>query len=247
MVIPFIGKKKGKGEELKEEITGEPVKGPYGKRIMYPPPYQKIPPKGFQKIPGPEGYPPPPGEYPLGEVPPPPEHPPPFDKAMNMMMGPPEEPPPPYPPPGIPPEGMPEGEMPPMPMKAPPVTPTAEFEREHIEEIVEKVIEEKWKSAQTKFEEFDGFKMEVIEQISLLKDQLADLKSRYVELQEQSTIRLEEYSKELESVGAQIGALQKVLQRIFPTIAENVRELSDIVRDMRKWRARVIKMSEPEH
>jgi len=108
----------------------------------------------------------------------------------------------------------------------------------NIEALVEKIVDEKWREAEVRIEDLESFRTDLHESMAEIREELAELKSRYVELQEHSTVRLEEYSKELEGVGAQINALQRVLQRIFPTIAENVRELSDVVRDMKRLRAK---------
>ena len=108
----------------------------------------------------------------------------------------------------------------------------------NIEALVEKIVDEKWKEAEVRIEDLESFRTDLHESMAEIREELAELKSRYVELQEHSSVRLEEYSKELEGVGAQINALQRVLQRIFPTIAENVRELSDVVRDMKRLRAK---------
>jgi Mg2+ and Co2+ transporter CorA len=65
------------------------------------------------------------------------------------------------------------------------------------------------------------------------KDVIADLKGKYVHIQEESAVKLEEYSKDLESVGAHIKALERVLQRVFSATAQNMRELSEIVKSMK--------------
>jgi predicted RNase H-like nuclease (RuvC/YqgF family) len=66
-----------------------------------------------------------------------------------------------------------------------------------------------------------------------MKDVIADLKGKYVHIQEEASVKLEEYSKDLESVGAHIKALERVLQRVFSATAQNMRELSEIVKSMK--------------
>lgn len=66
-----------------------------------------------------------------------------------------------------------------------------------------------------------------------VKEVIADLKGKYVHIQEEASVKLEEYSKDLESVGAHIKALERVLQRVFSATAQNMRELSEIVKSMK--------------
>lgn len=83
-------------------------------------------------------------------------------------------------------------------------------------------------------EAMETFKVNTRENLQELKDTLSEIKEKYVSLQEDSSIRLEEYSKELDNVGSQIKAMQKVLQKVFPAIAENVHQLSGLVKELKE-------------
>jgi hypothetical protein len=101
------------------------------------------------------------------------------------------------------------------------------------EEIIERIIDDKWHVMQDKFDKFEESKSELLRQMQDLRDNLNDLRVKYAQLQEDSVVKIEEYNKELEGVGSQIKAMQRVMQNMIPVFAENVRQLNDIVSDMK--------------
>jgi hypothetical protein len=101
------------------------------------------------------------------------------------------------------------------------------------EELIERIIDEKWHTMQDKFDKFEDSKSEILRQLQDLRDNLNDLRVKYAQLQEDSVVKIEEYNKELEGVGSQIKAMQRVMQNIIPVFAENVRQLNDIVVELK--------------
>ncbi|MFH0961924.1 MAG: hypothetical protein V1820_04535 [archaeon] len=101
------------------------------------------------------------------------------------------------------------------------------------DEIIERIIEEKWHNMQEKFDKFEESKSELFRQLQELRDSLNDLRVKYAQLQEDSVVKIEEYNKELEGVGSQIKAMQRIMQNMIPVFAENVRQLNDIVTEMK--------------
>ena len=97
------------------------------------------------------------------------------------------------------------------------------------EELVEKIVREKWEGVEERVGTLEETKVELTNQMHDLQDELSELKSKYVQLQEDSTVRIEEYGKDLEGVGAQIKAMQRIMQNIIPGIAKNVKDLNDVV------------------
>ena len=192
-------------QKLQSQMAPPPGPGPMGPPPLGPP--QMGPP---QFGPGPMG---PPQMGPMGPPQMGPMGPPQMGPPQMGPMGPPEMGPMGFPgPSGIPPEGRPEGAS---------------------EELVESIVNERLKDFSTKLDNLENFRTNTKEDIQEMRDTLADVKEKYIALQEESSVRLEEYSKELENVGAQIKAMQKVLQKVFPAIAENVHELSQIVQDLK--------------
>lgn len=96
-----------------------------------------------------------------------------------------------------------------------------------------RIFEEKLDDIMSRMNSIERGSADLKNELADIKDVVADLKGKYVHIQEEASVKLEEYSKELESVGAHIKALERVLQRVFSATAQNMRELSEIVKTMK--------------
>ncbi len=101
------------------------------------------------------------------------------------------------------------------------------------EELVEKIVSEKVDKLEKRLVEQEKIHTDMLQQIGQVRSSLNDLKGKYVQLQEDSVVKIEEYNKELEGVGTQIKAMQRVMQNIIPTFAENVRSLTEVVKELK--------------
>lgn len=99
---------------------------------------------------------------------------------------------------------------------------------------MERMIDERIGDLAKRLDEIESERSTMRNDLADIKEIVSDLKSKYVHIQEESAVKLEEYSKDLESVGAHIKALERVLQRVFSATAQNMRELSEIVRTMKQ-------------
>ncbi len=101
------------------------------------------------------------------------------------------------------------------------------------EELVEKIVSEKIDRLEKRLVEQEKVHTDLLQQIGQVRSSLNDLKGKYSQLQEDSVVKIEEYNKELEGVGTQIKAMQRVMQNIIPTFAENVRSLTEVVKELK--------------
>lgn len=101
------------------------------------------------------------------------------------------------------------------------------------EELVEKIVSEKIDRLEKRLVEQEKIHADLLQQIGQVRSSLNDLKGKYSQLQEDSVVKIEEYNKELEGVGTQIKAMQRVMQNIIPTFAENVRSLTEVVKELK--------------
>ena len=159
-----------------------------------------------------------------------------IDQAMNAPMGMPGEmpgpplPPPPGAAPGPPPMGPPPGGMP-MP---PGQVAELETESEDVEALVEKLVAEKTEGMEMRLKDVEADMGKVRADVQEIKNNVAELTTKYAGLQEDSLGKVEEYAKELENVGAQIKAMQRILQQIIPSLAENITQLQNVVDKVKK-------------
>lgn len=167
---------------------------------------------------------------------------PPTGYPQAMMAGPPQIPPefmaPPQGSPQMaPPMGPPLQFGPPagMPMGSQPGTYPSPMPQMGIstEELVEKIVSEKMDRLEKRLSEQEKVHSDLLQEIGQVRSSLNELKGKYAQLQEDSVVKIEEYNKELEGVGTQIKAMQRVMQNIIPTFAENVRSLTEVVKELK--------------
>ena len=108
------------------------------------------------------------------------------------------------------------------------------MEAENIEEIAEAIVEEKFKRAMEDFGDFNTFRERVRTEIVSMKQEMLRMQSRFDSLQQAVVGKVQDYDKNIQDVGVEIKALEKVLQKIIHPLSSNVRELSKIVEDMKK-------------
>ena len=132
--------------------------------------------------------------------------------------------------PAMPPPG--PGEMPP-PMGAPPGA-AAHVDSERIEEIAEAIIDEKWEDIAKNINKIIEWKDSVEAKISGLEDDFNKLKLDFDKLHSSILGKVGEYDQHILNVGTEIKAMEKVFQKILPTLTENVSQLSRVTETMKK-------------
>ncbi len=105
--------------------------------------------------------------------------------------------------------------------------------KEEIEEIVESVVEEKMEDMVKENKKISDWKDKTEDRISKIEQQLIDMKTNFDNLHKGVLGKIEEYDKGINDVGTEIKALEKVFQKILPTLTENVSELSRITQGMK--------------
>lgn len=152
----------------------------------------------------------------------PPEMPPqqPFDMPAPEVSSPPGQGPM---PPGIPPMG-PQG----MPVES-----FAVGDRTKVEELVEAVIDEKWNDLIKSFDKIVEWKEKAEAKINQIEQKIEDLSQNFQTLHESILGKVGEYDENLSNVSNEIKAMEKVFQKILPTLSENVSELSRMTKGMK--------------
>ena len=174
--------------------------------------------------------------------------------AAAEPLPPQETPPPGQPeisPQGIPPmpaeQGMPPAPLPaqgipppPMPPKAPDQMPPMQhmpeqgITTEHIEEIAESIIDEKWEELIGSVDKIVSWKEDVEKRMGKMDHQINELKSRFDELHKGILAKVGDYDKTMRSVGSDIKAMESVFKKILPEFTENINELSRLTSRIKK-------------
>lgn len=120
-------------------------------------------------------------------------------------------------------------EMPPMP-SAPPAP---QARAEAFEEIAEHIVDEKWQDFTKEMGKMAEWKDSVNSRLDRLEQSMSDVKGDLDNLHKSIISRIGEYDKNLLDVGTEIKAMEKVFQKVLPTLTENVAELSRVTKQVK--------------
>lgn len=102
-----------------------------------------------------------------------------------------------------------------------------------INETVEKLIEEKWVELTENVQKVVTWKSKVEDQITLIKEDVTAMQEGFTNLERRLISKINNYDKSILDVGSEIKALDKVFQKITPTLVNNVTELGRIAKDLK--------------
>ena len=105
---------------------------------------------------------------------------------------------------------------------------------DELQRIIEEIISDKWKSVEDKMKKLDVWKATIDEQIKDFKDELDDYKSRLDDFSESLMKRGEEYKKTLNNVNVEMEALEKMMGKLVPSLADEIKKLKGIVNNIQK-------------
>lgn len=131
---------------------------------------------------------------------------------------------------------MPQHMMPPSGMPPPDMGMETSGSRERIEEIAEAIVDEKWNELIKSVEKIIEWKERTDARLAQMEQLLQDLKGNFDKLHTAVLEKVGEYDKNLTEVGTEIKAMEKVFQKIIPTMTENVNELARISKDLKTKR-----------
>ncbi|MBI4896404.1 MAG: hypothetical protein HY832_02550 [Candidatus Aenigmarchaeota archaeon] len=108
------------------------------------------------------------------------------------------------------------------------------FESQRIEELAEAIIDEKWNEIVRSINKIIDWKERVEARVTKMEQQLDDMNKNFDTLHKGVLGKITDYDRNLTNVGAEIKAMDKVFQKVLPSLTENVSELSRITAGMRK-------------
>lgn len=110
-------------------------------------------------------------------------------------------------------------------------------ERADIEEVVESVVEEKWTVFEEGVKKILEWKNEAEGRLIKLETEIAGLKESFAQLQGALFGKLGDYEKGIVDVGSEVKAMERVFQKVIPTLTESVAELSRITKTAKEKKA----------
>lgn len=142
----------------------------------------------------------------------------------------------------VPPQGAPvqQENIPPMGNMPPPMQGVAspnsdvveQISIERIEEIAEAIIDEKWNEIVRSINKIIEWKERTEGNINKLEQKFEDMRKEFDTLTNGVLGKIGEYDKNLDNIGVEIKAMEKVFQKIIPSLTENVHSLNEITKKM---------------
>lgn len=107
---------------------------------------------------------------------------------------------------------------------------------DQLDQIAEAIIDEKWKQLKQYIEKIIDWKGKVESRIIAIEQNQKNLNEQIIGLQKSLVDKVQTYDRHITDVGTEIKAMEKVFQKIIPSLTENVNELSNVVHRMKDER-----------
>jgi len=105
---------------------------------------------------------------------------------------------------------------------------------DRIEEIAEAIIDEKWKELTKNIRQITEWKDTTEARINQLIEDFKILKTDFNALHSAILGKVGEYDHNIVNLGTEIKAMETVFKKLLPTFSENVNELSELTKKLRK-------------
>ena len=105
------------------------------------------------------------------------------------------------------------------------IQPPSLLNEERIQEVAEAIIDEKWQDLVKDIKRVIEWKDKSEERISKIEQVLVDIKGSIDTLTKGMMAKITAYDQNIVDVGTEIKAMEKVFQKVLPTLTENVNKL----------------------
>ena len=105
-----------------------------------------------------------------------------------------------------------------------------EVDKEQIEEIAEAIIDEKWKEFEQDIKIIIDWKEKTETKINQIEQHATDITNSLNNLHKSLLTKISDYDKNIKDVGIEILAMEKVFQKVLPSLTENVNKLDRITK-----------------
>ncbi len=105
-----------------------------------------------------------------------------------------------------------------------------EVDKEQIEEIAEAIIDEKWKEFEQDIKVIIDWKEKTETKINQIEQHATDITNSLNNLHKSLLTKISDYDKNIKDVGTEILAMEKVFQKVLPSLTENVNKLERITK-----------------
>lgn len=137
-------------------------------------------------------------------------------------------------------------DLPPLPPPRMATIPMQEMERpqfqqpsnresiERMQELAESIVQEKWEDLVRNIGDINLFKEKVRTDITSIKQEIIRTQERFENMERALLGRVTEYNKNINMIGTEMKALEKVMEKIVEPMTDNIKELQKITNDLKK-------------
>ena len=101
----------------------------------------------------------------------------------------------------------------------------ASVDEERIQEVAEAIIDEKWQEFSSDIKKVIEWKEKSEDRLAKIEQQIIDVKISMDSLVKSIMSKISSYDQNIVDVGTEIKAMEKVFQKVLPTLTENVNKL----------------------
>ncbi|OGI12417.1 hypothetical protein A3K64_01130 [Candidatus Micrarchaeota archaeon RBG_16_36_9] len=103
-----------------------------------------------------------------------------------------------------------------------------------VEEIIEAIVEERWKDFENRLEEFEKRDFQLQNQIEELRKKTNGFDLILTEKEKTILNKLEEFGESVTGIEGRIGSIERVFKDFLPELTTNIKTMSDLVEKMKK-------------
>ena len=127
-----------------------------------------------------------------------------------------------------------QASMPQFPSQPLPAGKSMETLVDELHRIIENIIEEKWKSVEQKISTLNACKTKLEDKVGALNSKVSELTSRIDGFSKTMVSKDEDYKKTMGDVNTEMEAIEKLMVKLVPSLAEEIKELRGVVEKMKK-------------
>ncbi len=105
---------------------------------------------------------------------------------------------------------------------------------DELEELVESIINEKWRSLIENFGDIGLWREKVRTEVLSIKQELRRMEARFENLQRAVLGKITNYDENIKEVGSEVRALEQVFQKIMEPLTTNIKELEKVTKKLKE-------------
>ena len=114
------------------------------------------------------------------------------------------------------------------------IQPPVSIDEERIQEVAEAIIDEKWEEIAKDIKKVIEWKENSENRIAKLEQQLIDIRLSIDSLTKSIMAKVSAYDQNIVDVGTEIKAMEKVFQKVLPSLTENVNKLDRMTKGIKE-------------